>query len=292
VADDLNTLPARTLSSAKDLAGKVSRVSRRSLASALDRIVQSSEERIVEVPDIGPNGNSSLRFYAPNAVCRYRAATFSTKEPETLAWLDEFGQCGALYDIGANVGLYSVYFSKVHHQTVYAFEPSALNLMLLAKNVNLNGVENRVVIVTNPLTATNSIASFNLSSLDAGGAMSTFGETFGHDGKDLDLKLSYSTVGFSLDSLSDLGLLPIPPAIMKIDVDGIEHLVLAGATKVLTMPSLRSILIEVNDDFEALRDGVHDLLTAAGFHLRGKFHGDLIADGVFSSSFNQIWDRG
>jgi FkbM family methyltransferase len=232
-----------------------------------------------------------MQFAAPNAVCRYRADTFSSKEPETLDWIDEFGHLGALYDIGANVGLYSVYFAKSQTGTVYAFEPSALNLNLLVRNINANGVQDRVVVVANPLTASNSIASFNLSSDEAGGAMSTFGETYGHDGKPLDLKLSYVTVGLSLDSLWAQGLLAESPALIKIDVDGIEHLVLAGAHEVLGLESLKSILIEVNEEFTELKSGVASQLSAAGFQMRGKFHGDLTAGGQYSASFNQIWTR-
>ena len=66
-------------------------------------------------------GSLDMTFYTPNAMCRYRTDTFSTKEPETLEWIDRFGGNGALYDIGANVGLDSVYYEKVHGGTVYAF---------------------------------------------------------------------------------------------------------------------------------------------------------------------------
>ena len=282
--------PATRISTTR-LSSRIARVSKRNFSVLVDNFTHQAESRIVQVRGIGPDNTAALKFYAPNAVCRYRANTFSVKEPETIAWLDEFSDAGTLYDIGANVGLYSVYFSAIHKQEVYAFEPSALNLMLLAKNISLNNVESRVVIIANPLTSVNSVAEFNLSSLEAGGAMSTFGETYGHDGKELNIELSYRTLGFSLDSLAKLGLLSSPPGLMKIDVDGIEHLVLAGATDVLKLTSLKSILIEVNDEFDLMRDSVHQLLTDAGFTLRGKFHGELVAKGAFNASFNQIWDR-
>ena len=75
-----------------------------------------------------------LQIYTPNALCAFRAETFSTKEPETLEWIEEFGANGAvLFDIGANIGLYSIYHSVLNKGKVIAFEPSFFNLKLLAK---------------------------------------------------------------------------------------------------------------------------------------------------------------
>lgn len=34
--------------------------------------------------------NISLIFYTPNQLCEYRANSFSTKEPDTLYWIDSF----------------------------------------------------------------------------------------------------------------------------------------------------------------------------------------------------------
>src|ERR1044071_9834964 len=40
---------------------------------------------------------------------RWRADTYATKEPDTIAWIDQFVQEGdVLYDVGANIGLYSL----------------------------------------------------------------------------------------------------------------------------------------------------------------------------------------
>lgn len=51
-------------------------------------------------------------------------------EPETLRWIDSVLKPGeVVWDIGANVGLYTSYFGKVEGAMVYAFEPSAVNLV-------------------------------------------------------------------------------------------------------------------------------------------------------------------
>ena len=53
-----------------------------------------------------------LKFYVPNRLSYYRIETFSTKEPETLNWIDKFEKKTTFWDIGANIGLYSCYAAK------------------------------------------------------------------------------------------------------------------------------------------------------------------------------------
>lgn len=257
-----------------------------------DRTYAQNRDLRADVVHPGPNGDVHMTFFVPNEVCRYRAETFSTKEPETLEWLDAYSGTGALYDIGANVGIYSIYFAKSHPGTVYAFEPSVLNLGLLGRNVSVNGVSSQVVIVPNPLTSSNQVADFHLSMLDEGGAMSTFGADFGHDGQPLDTRMEFRTAGMSLDFMLAEGLLPEPPALMKIDVDGIEHLILRGAGQTLRQPSLRSVLIEVDDAFTELASEVAVALEAAGFTLSERRRSEIFDGGQFATSYNQIWVRG
>lgn len=216
-------------------------------------------------------------FHTPNALCQWRIDTFSSKEPETLEWIDRYGNDGVLFDIGANIGLYSIYYAKTKPGRVYAFEPSVFNLGLLAKNINANNVQDKIRIVTNPLTTQNEFADFNLQVTDEGGALSAFGVDHGQDGKPLQKVLSYQTCGFSLDYLLEQGILPDYPSMIKADVDGIEHLILRGARNTLAHPLCRSVLIEVHQDFDTLSTEVHTILCEAGFELTTR------------DSVNQIW---
>ena len=51
-----------------------------------------------------------------------------------------------LFDIGANIGLYSIYYAKTKTGPVYAFEPSVFNLTLLARNIFINDVAEIVTL--------------------------------------------------------------------------------------------------------------------------------------------------
>ena len=87
----------------------------------------------------------------------------------------------------------------------------------------------------------------------------------------------------------DFFKIPIPEYI-KIDVDGIEHLILKGGVNILRF--VRSILIEVNDDFKEQDTNVRKILTSSGFILNEKRHSDIVKNNRLScNTYNQIWHR-
>jgi len=257
----------------------------------IDLQTQKISHRIRNVAHASGGKTYPLEFHTPNYLCEIRATTFSTKEPETLAWIDEYGGQGAFFDIGANVGLYSVYFGATKPGNVYAFEPSVFNLALLVKNLNVNGLESRTKIVSTPLTEINQFADFTLSSMQEGGALSAFGVDYGYDGKPLFKASSYQTLGLSLDFLFECGMLVEYPDMIKIDVDGIEHLILRGAIKTISSPMCKTVLVEVLHDFGAQKQEVFDILTECGFELINQLSAQvgLNAAAPVSGSINQIW---
>ncbi|NDF13434.1 MAG: FkbM family methyltransferase, partial [Proteobacteria bacterium] len=177
-------------------------------------------------------GDVDMVFASPNALTQYRAASFSSKEPETLTWLEGIPSDAVLWDVGANVGLYSVYAAKRNNARVFAFEPSFFNLELLARNVFLNELQERVTVVPVALSNVLGPSLFKMSSTSWGGALSTFGQDFDQHGGKLNSIFEYQTMGMTMDvAVRLLGILP--PRFIKIDVDGIEHFILSGGTTVL-----------------------------------------------------------
>lgn len=267
----------------------------RTLCSIFPQLRGIGREPIISTIDndkqLTEHGTARFYLYTPNHICNFRHSTFSTKEPEMLEWIEEYGG-GVFFDIGANIGIYSLYYAQTKEGSVYSFEPSVFNLRQLAKNVSINKMSKRITIISNPLTDRTGIASFINGTTDEGGAMSAFGVEYGHDGKLIDSNIKYNVLGFSLDDLIEKKILAESPSLIKIDVDGIEHLILRGAATVLQSRTLKSLFIEVNDDFEEQSHQVQTIMESAGFTLKEKRHSEMLdGSAQFGRTYNQIWVR-
>lgn len=250
----------------------------------IDSIIQNSWQDIIRVK----HNECDLQFVVPNSLNRFRALTFSTKEPETLEWIDGLTKGSVLWDIGANVGLYSCYAAKARNCRVFAFEPSVFNLELLSRNIFNNGLSDKIVVLPIPLSDKLSISKLNMTNTDWGGALSTFGKEYGHDGKTLKKTFEYQLVGLSIDEVIKLLKIPAPDYI-KMDVDGIEQLILAGAKN--SLKKVKSLSIEINEDFTEQRHNCEKILTSAGLKFKQKRHSEMFDSGTFKNTYNQIWVR-
>jgi FkbM family methyltransferase len=253
---------------------------------AVDQVVNRALEATAKVH----HGSVELTFAVPNSLGHLRGATFATKEPETLEWIDGIPAGSVFWDVGANVGLYSCYAAKARGCMVFSFEPSVFNLELLARNIHLNAVSSAVTIIPLPLNDRIGVSAMNMSSTDWGGALSTFGQSYGFDGKELKKVFEFRTIGLSMDDAVTALRLPRPDFV-KMDVDGIEHLILNGAAGVLG--TVRGISLEINDDFEEQARESKKLLAQAGLRLVQKKHSKMIAGSGsgFARTFNQVWER-
>jgi hypothetical protein len=115
-----------------------------------------------------------------------------------------------------------------------------------------------------------------------GGALSTFGKDFDQHGDKLNSIFEYQTMGMTMDDA--IRLLGIPaPRFIKIDVDGIEHLILRGGFK--TLQGVESVMIEIDDSFldQAEESALH--LQNAGLTLLQKCNSGI------GTQYNQWWIR-
>lgn len=192
------------------------------------------------------------------------------KEPDTVKWVEDYMKPGdVFYDVGANVGAYSLVAARYFagEVKVYAFEPAFLNFSQLCRNLILNKCSDTVMPLPVALSDQTTIGEFNYHSLVAGDSMHTFGEAIDYKGEDFTPAFTQPTLSYRLDDLIDQFKLPIPTHI-KIDVDGIEKAVLEGAPETLSNSSLRSVVVELEEG-EPERE-ITELLAAKGLHLDAK----------------------
>lgn len=223
-----------------------------------------------------------IQFYTPSKIAGYRAKTFFSKEPETIDWLNRCGdEKKYFFDIGSNMGIYSIYYAKKFNAQAFSFEPSYKNLEILTKNIMLNSLQNNIKIISNPLSDNFKFSSFIQNDFSAGEAKASFltntqdQETYFKNFKDKTNEVSYNTLGLSIDNLSDLKLIP-KPDLIKIDVDGNELQIIEGSKKTLSNLTGISMLIEVRKE---TKNKINDLMLKMGFRK------------TLSERDNEIWEK-
>lgn len=182
--------------------------------------------------------SANLRLLVTSSIEQRTRLHSSQKEPETVEWLERtFADSSVLYDIGANVGAYSLVAAAVGGpgSRIIAIEASPFTFASLCANVLLNDFTGRITPLQLLLTERAGIRSFVLESTIAGEA-SHPGERAGRPGLDL--------AAIPLDEA--VSLFDLPKAThLKIDVDGGEEAVLDGAGGMLRSPMLKHVVIEV-----------------------------------------------
>ena len=236
-----------------------------------------------------------VRFFVPNQLTEWRVDSFYYKEPETLEWIDSFQKKKFIFwDIGANIGLYSIYNSlKNKNSKTICFEPSTSNLRILSRNISINNLGNNIRIFPIPLTnKENKFLTMKENQFIEGGALNTFGENFNFEGKKFNSPHKYQLFGTSINYLLKNNLLAEPDYI-KIDVDGIEHLILESANKYLSSKKIKSISIEINENFTQQYKEVLKILSLHKFKILHKKNNSkkLNLQGQFSNTFNYIFNK-
>lgn len=260
-------------------------IDKRNFSASWQQILQKSLDRYKSKNIIVlKNPEKHVKFYTPSLIASFRAKTIFTKEPETIDWLNKNGsKYNCLFDIGANLGLYSIYYAKKFDAKVFSFEPSFKNLELLARNIRLNSLQEHITVISNPLTDKFYVSKYFQGDFKAGAAEASFDnkkyiqehETKNkHTSIDKE-KIFYNTLGISIDNLIDKDLIDLPKLI-KIDVDGNEIEILNGCTNLLKKNKKISILIETRPITEKI---ITQKLTDHGFRK------------IASAGDNSIWEN-
>lgn len=233
-------------------------------------------------------GELRLLLDCPNELTRSRAETYFDKEPETLEWIDGFAKGEVLFDVGANVGLYTLY-AAARGAKVYAFEPESQNYALLNRNVFLNGLGDRITALNVALSDKDALGALNLPRFYAGSALNNFGENLNWKRERYEPAFRQGVIAFSLDSFLERHPEAFP-AHLKIDVDGAEIKIVLGAEKTLRDPRLKSMLVEINEDLPE-DVAIVEKAAAAGLRVLHKKHSDMIARSEFGRLYNYVFVR-
>ena len=208
------------------------------------KLQSKKEQLIITIED--PNSLKKIKYSISNDTTYWRARTLFTKEPLTIDWLRSFEKNSIFYDIGANVGMYTIFAACICDANVYAFEPEANNFQVLMENIVANNLINKINSFPVGISNLSSFTTLHLNSFVKGGSHHTVGDSLlDHNLNNRVSKYKQGIFSTSLDELINTWKLPIPNY-LKIDVDGIEYKIIEKSDFLLKNKDLYSILIELN----------------------------------------------
>ena len=186
-------------------------------------------------------------------------------------------------DIGANIGSYTILAGGAVGAQCVSVEPIKSTFHMLEENINLNRLSGNVQALNMGIGKEKGVLRFT-AGLD----------TVNHvvaDTEQVD-----SVVEVPIVSLNDL-LENQEPLLIKIDVEGFETNVIAGADKVFSKPSLLAVIMELNGSGEryGFDEGpLHEKMLSFGFqsYTYSPFERQLVSlNGEKSNSGNTLYVR-
>jgi FkbM family methyltransferase len=231
----------------------------------------------------------TIRLWCPGSLAEYRARTLLTKEPETIAWIDTFAATDVFWDIGANVGVYSLY-AAMQQVTTLSFEPSAANYYVLNRNIEINDMASRVSAFCLAFNDSTRLDSLHMQSTACGGALNSFASPIDWRGAAFAPVFTQGTIGFGVDDFICRFDPPFPNHI-KIDVDGNEDRIVRGAERTLRDPRVKSLSVELNEDRAEYCRQLRGALEAAGMKFVKRGHAAELEGTLSHSSYNYLFMR-
>jgi len=131
------------------------------------------------------------------------------------------------FDIGANVGTYTVLASGVCCAQTWAFEPSPLAIEKLQKNIEVNALRGLVTIYPTAVSDSDGYGYLTVG-------LDTMNSIVPHSEQTQDVPM------VKLDSVASKNV----PSLMKIDVEGHDEAVIRGARSILSNQSLQALEVE------------------------------------------------
>jgi FkbM family methyltransferase len=244
---------------------------------------------------IGNNFNLKIKehglfFDAKEWSPMQRGIILMESEPGTIKWIDNYiDKSDIVYDIGANIGVFSLYIAEKKNAKVYAFEPESLNYATLNRNIFHNNLQNNIIALNIAANDKEELAVLNLSNFIAGGSCHNFNEELDPNHKGFDPVFKQGAMGVRLDYMVNNLNLPYPNHI-KIDVDGNEYKVIEGMKDILASKELKSIWIELNTKLD--KDSqIIDTIKSFGFYENLELTDTIEVDAWNTTFVNRLFIR-
>lgn len=246
----------------------------KNLTSAFRRWLQwQAGSRILNLPVVIPFIGSSQLIVEKGMTGATGNIYVGLHEFTDMAFCLHLLRSGDLFvDVGANIGSYTILASKVVGAKSFTLEPVPKTFKYLKRNIYLNEIEHLV-------DARCCAAGLAIGSLMFSTNLDTMNKvvTTDYEGSSIEVPVE------SLDKLLD----NLKPTLIKIDVEGFEPEVIAGAKNTLLCNSLLAVLLET------VTPEIQEILQESGFESVSydPFKRELLNKDAKRSGDNYLWIR-
>ena len=225
-----------------------------------NEFIQSIDPSVtVEVPEFSSISNDpTIWFRTGHGRLFWRATESPSLDLDTNRWITTFNSNDVFYDVGANIGLYSIMAAKFLCTTVYAVEIDLMNTRMLYENIYMNSCQDKITVLPFGLDSSSHQEKLFLKTMSYGDALHNLRQPS-------DMVINPSGIEicvpvFRLDDVIEILGLPSPTK-LKIDVDGVDFDVLKGSANALK--TVTSLVIEYMPSSDT-RDEIHNFLSDHG----------------------------
>lgn len=207
-----------------------------------NEFIQALDPKVlIDVPD-----QQKLILRTGHGRLIWRARTFLAEEPMLVSWINSFDKGDVFYDVGANVGCYSLYAAQRGIKTL-AFEPELNNVQILYDNLFMNGLQEKCTPIPIALGGQTGMDVFYIKSISKGDALHSIGRKSYLLQDPSTLTDQLDTLVMTLDDVIEVFDLPKPTR-LKVDVDYNELPVLKGALQ--TLKHVKEVYVEIDPKLE------------------------------------------
>lgn len=202
--------------------------------------------------------NKNISFYIENPHCLKRYSSILTKEKKTIIWLNKMKNKDILWDIGANIGIYSLYAAVIKKVKVVSFEPMSNSYNVLLKNIDINNLNKKIYSYPVALGDKNKIGFSIYNSNHAASARHLITDNFKKLRKNFENIIILKPDFFK----------KIPqPSHIKIDTDGNEIKILKELRAILKSKKTKEICVEIeqNSHFKKNKNTIFNILKMNNF---------------------------
>lgn len=242
----------------------------------LDKVTRATFERdLTTIPcyEVEIDGKT-IRYSAAEGDRQVaaRVITLFAKEPTTIPYLETFDADDLFLDIGANIGMYTIYAAVMTGCRTVSIEPEALNYAELNKNIYINDLHGRSLAYCAAAGQTFAIDKLLLGGFRVGHSHHDFAESswlgdmkWSNDVTvKQDQRIAQGSISVSIDEMVASGAMDLP-AHVKIDVDGHEDKVVEGARKTFADASVKTVLIELDHRLKKQTGEILDYMEGLGW---------------------------